>query len=338
VLLSVSTALKSLLEPLEWTHLFVPLVPLALANDLVQYPAPFILGIPSDEKGSIDLVRSLPDDVTLVDVDVGRVILAKTFSHDFEAISRSRRGNNSSSSNGAGLNDTADHTAAKLRAQVLYLAEGLGAVLGSLQNEPLWNCDSPSLGFDAFGGFGGGDGGGDEGFRKVEIVRSMSREFINELLSGSTTCCFWMEDETGGNELSQQQKQDNNPTTMTNESGGGEDISILFDEDRYFHLKTLRADGCYLPLLLSECYFTSGDTDDGKHQRQHEQHGSEEVSSAIPQPNPNQANSTKTTRLDCKSDFALNPVEFNLVLETFLRGQGISSWISSRPKGEMVFW
>lgn len=147
-----------------------------------------------------------------------------------------------------------------------------------------------------------------------------------------------MEDETGGNEISQQQKQNNIPTTMTNESGGGEDISILFDEDRYFHLKTLRADGCYLPLLLSERYFTSDDTGGGKHQRQQEQHESEEVSSAIPRPNLNQANSTKTTRLDCKSDFALDPVEFNLVLETFLRGQGISSWISSRPKGEMAFW
>ena len=43
----------------------------------------------------------------------------------------------------------------KIRAQVLYLAEGLVTVLGNLQCERVWYFYSPSLGTVAFGGVEG---------------------------------------------------------------------------------------------------------------------------------------------------------------------------------------
>lgn len=49
ILLSATEALTGMLKPLKWCHLLVPLVPSALAKDLVQYPAPFILGMNSEE-------------------------------------------------------------------------------------------------------------------------------------------------------------------------------------------------------------------------------------------------------------------------------------------------
>jgi hypothetical protein len=47
VLHSASAALADL-----WSHLLVPLVPFSLAGDLIQYPAPFILGVTSEEAKS----------------------------------------------------------------------------------------------------------------------------------------------------------------------------------------------------------------------------------------------------------------------------------------------
>ena len=42
----------------------VSYVPTSLANDLVHYPAPFLIGVvPSEER---ELLDNLPDDVTLV--------------------------------------------------------------------------------------------------------------------------------------------------------------------------------------------------------------------------------------------------------------------------------
>ena len=52
ILFSATEALKGMLKPLKWCHLLVPLVPSALAKDLIQYPAPFILGMPSEGKQS----------------------------------------------------------------------------------------------------------------------------------------------------------------------------------------------------------------------------------------------------------------------------------------------
>jgi hypothetical protein len=130
VLVSVTIALKNLLSPLNWTHLFVPVVPPALANDLVQYPAPFILGIPVEDKGSLQLLNALPPDVTLVDLDVGRVILAKNISYDSELVKAGRDSN---------------AIVSALRSQILYLAEAVGSVFASCIHSDAWLCDGPSI-------------------------------------------------------------------------------------------------------------------------------------------------------------------------------------------------
>ena len=65
------------------------------------------------------LLNSLPADVTLVDLDVGRVILASRLANE------------------EGMN------AGMLRSQVLFLAETLGSVFGCKMQGPTWRCDSP---------------------------------------------------------------------------------------------------------------------------------------------------------------------------------------------------
>jgi len=62
----------------------------------------------------VKLTKSLLEDVTLVDVDMGRVILAQRFAGDFGG------------KNG-GL-----QAVVRFRAQILYLAEVLRTVIGSL--------------------------------------------------------------------------------------------------------------------------------------------------------------------------------------------------------------
>lgn len=127
-LVSMTVALKKLLQPFEWSHLFVPLVPDGLASDLVQYPAPFILGIPFSSD-TLSLLKCIPNDVTIVDVDVGRVILSKYFSVDLEGQRKEDK----------------KSTAAALRSQVLHLAETLGGVIGAKISDRLWSCDSPDV-------------------------------------------------------------------------------------------------------------------------------------------------------------------------------------------------
>ena len=53
ILLSATTALTQMLKPLKWCHLIVPRVPSSLAADLLQYPAPFILGMPAQDPGTL---------------------------------------------------------------------------------------------------------------------------------------------------------------------------------------------------------------------------------------------------------------------------------------------
>jgi len=145
------------------------------------------------------------------------------------------------------------------------------------------------------------------------------------LHTGSITCCFWMEEEAQPNA-----SQQNTVSSV--------DASILFDEDRFLHLKTLRADECYLPLLLGERYFAPSDTD----RQQRTLEDGDGIPLRTPPPRegaaPRDAEPGGRPSLDSKSGFALDPVEFDLVLQTFLRGQGVSSWISSRTKGDMAFW
>jgi hypothetical protein len=160
---SAATALAALLRPLRWSHLLVPLVPATLAQDLLQYPAPFILGIPSEDADNMNLLSNLPPDVTLVDLDVGRVILAPAFGHDNEMVRGSKN---------------AEATVRALRSQVLYLAQALGCVFGSCLRKETWCSDRPSFAWSSREP----DGNPKERF---DSLRAAARSFIDELLEGT---------------------------------------------------------------------------------------------------------------------------------------------------------
>ena len=166
--MAASDAIMQLLKPLQWKHLLVPLVPESMMNDLVHYPAPFVLGIPTDEKRSAEILSSLPEDVTLVDLDVGRVMLASEFVHD----------SSSASSNGHGSITRA------LRSQVLFLAESLGGIIGAGIDDS-WASDSPLQIIPH------------DNNNKVDdfvSIRNICQEFVLELLSGVHSCCLWIEE------------------------------------------------------------------------------------------------------------------------------------------------
>jgi hypothetical protein len=161
MLLYSTSAISRLIEPLKWCHLWVPLVPSALGRDLIQYPAPFIIGMPSEDPANVELLNNLPNDVTLVDLDVGRVILAPSFSQDLDSL----RGD-----------ENVDVTSNALRSQVLYLAQALGGIIGANLHEQAWRCDSPlsslspELNVSVKRGF--------------DSVRNVCGEFVSELLEG----------------------------------------------------------------------------------------------------------------------------------------------------------
>lgn len=210
LLLSSALALKKMLEPLKWCHLIVPRVPANLADDLLQYPAPFILGLPSDEPGVMELVRNLPEEVTLVDLDVGRVILAPSFAHTSEL------GRSSNEDSAVDLDATT-----VLRSQVLHLAQSLGTVFGNCTEPSLWACDRPLL-VDSF------DSKPESSpFERLKVVCS---DFIGELLSGTESCCYWIQEHTGP-------------------AQSRPDPTVFFDEDHFFHLKNKRSQDSWEPLL-----------------------------------------------------------------------------------------
>jgi hypothetical protein len=105
---------------------------------------------------------------------------------------------------------------------------------------------------------------------------------------GYHSCCFWVEE-----------------GSSSKEGKGDADCIVLFDEDRFFHIKSLRAEEKYLPLL-------------NKHQTP--------------------ANKSPHSKLSVKSNYALDTDDFNLLIGVFLRGQSMSSFISSSEKREMAFW
>lgn len=258
VLHTASVGLAALLCPLKWSHLLVPMVPGALANDLIQYPAPFILGVPSEDADSMDLLGNLPRDVTLVDLDVGRVILAPDFGQDNDMC--------------RGTTD-ARATARALRSQVLYLAQGLGAVFGNSLRPDSWICDEPSLSVPTPGKICN-----DELSitARLDELRSSAKSFIDELLEGSISCCYWIEEM--------------NPTYGTTV-----EPTVLFDEDKFFEIKNHRANQTWKSLLPKKESNSSG-------------------------------------------SLALILDDFDLVLESFLRCQSMSIYISSRPKKDMFYY
>ena len=85
VLTSASIALIELLSPLKWAHLHVPLVPISMMEELIHCPTPFALGVATDDRESAGILSSIPPDVTLVDLDVGRVLLASEFCLETES-------------------------------------------------------------------------------------------------------------------------------------------------------------------------------------------------------------------------------------------------------------
>ena len=258
VLHAASVGLASLLRPLKWSHLLVPMVPGALANDLIQYPAPFILGVPSEDADSMDLLGNLPRDVTLVDLDVGRVILAPDFGQDNEMC--------------RGTSD-ARATARALRSQVLYLAQGLGGVFGNSLRPDSWVCDEPSLLAPTPGRIPNDEKSITE---RLDNLRSSAKSFIDELLAGSVSCCFWIEEM--------------NPTYGTTA-----EPTVLFDEDKFFEIKNQRSN------RSSKQLFSKHESSDS-------------------------------------ASLALILDDFDLFIESFLRCQSMSIYISSRPKKDMFYY
>ena len=168
LLFSATTALQELLKPLSWCHLLVPRVPAELAADLLQYPAPFILGLPSEDPGMMDLIRDLPQDVTLVDLDVGRVILAPLFCHTSEL--------------GRGV-QSSEQTLRQLRSQVLYLAQSIG--IGIFGMDESWSVDRPVLASSR----------NEPQISPFDRLRQSSCHLIEELLAGTSTCCYWIQED-----------------------------------------------------------------------------------------------------------------------------------------------
>ena len=245
-LLSAATAFSKLLAPLEWPHLTVPIVPSNLAVDLIQYPAPFLIGLCSKEKDNQDIFN-FPKDVTVIELDLGRVMLGDNYA-------------SAGDSKGA---------SAELRLQVIYLAEELGACLGSILSPEVWRCEDPFYVCN-----------NDEKEKSTVnvsgTVRTLCQEFITELTEGVDSCCMWIEE--GDSDMNQ------------------EGI-VLFDEDRFFHLKDLRSKKRNALLLAGEL-----------------------------------------SSIEAINKFAIGLDDFDLLLETFLRGQAMSVLISSREKKSMTYW
>jgi DENN (AEX-3) domain len=198
VLVSATMALTELLHPLRWCHLILSRVPPALAADVLQYPAPFILGLPSNDPGIVDLLRDLPEDVTLVDLDVGRVILAPSLGHDRDFGRRAR-------------STDATEVARILRSQMLHLAQSLGSVVGAHLDPSTWCSDHP-LGHVAKTEVSGSP---------FDRLREVCGDFMTELLAGTASCCYWLE------EAGLVPEKDGNSSVAT----------VVFDEDQFFHIK-----------------------------------------------------------------------------------------------------
>lgn len=118
-----------------------------------------MLGFPTDEKDSVAVLNSLPTDVTLVDLDVGRVILASKFAND---------------KNVQGGND--EVAAGALRSQVLFLAETVGGQFGAAIYRNSWFSDSPFQSIPNNRSMQGDD--------SFSEILNICGEFISELLSG----------------------------------------------------------------------------------------------------------------------------------------------------------
>ena len=164
VLTAASFGMMQLIKPLKWSHLQVPLVPVSMMNELIHYPAPFVLGCPTDETDSVSILNTLPSDVTLIDLDVGRVILASDFTND--ASKSADEGNG-------------DVIAGALRSQILFLAESLGGAFGVAIYQNSWCADSPLQAMPKY--IASHPAGVVDIFSEVLKISS---SFVSEILSG----------------------------------------------------------------------------------------------------------------------------------------------------------
>lgn len=329
-LVSATMALTELLKPLQWCHLLVPRVPASLAADLIQYPAPYILGLSSEDAGMIELLRELPSDVTMVDLDVGRVILAPSFAHASEL--------------GRGIPNDAE-TANALRSQVLYLAQSLGSVWGPELDPTLWLSDCPPspLSTSTLPGSSINDPS-----LRFQRLRHICSEFIEELVSGVPACCYWIA-ETSAIPLAC--GAGSSTTELT--SGWNDPCTILFDEDRFFRFKALnytksKEEHVHLAVrdeTTGSCFPTHPLfptlLDDGR--RDANITSNVTVSTGL-LPTSRIATAAVSTMLSTVNTsssshyWALNLEDFDLVLELFLRCQSMNLYIGSRPKEEMAFY
>ncbi|CAK4117470.1 unnamed protein product [Aphanomyces euteiches] len=73
VLTTVAESVRELMRPLEWSHVFCPVLPASMA-ECVHCPTPFLFGVHPDVVSSLDL----EDSVVIVDLDADRVQCASS--------------------------------------------------------------------------------------------------------------------------------------------------------------------------------------------------------------------------------------------------------------------
>jgi hypothetical protein len=65
VLTVMGEFLKSIIAPLKWSHVYVPLIPKQFNNDILQCPTPFFVGV---QREFFD-ASAVPNDVIILDLD-----------------------------------------------------------------------------------------------------------------------------------------------------------------------------------------------------------------------------------------------------------------------------
>ena len=313
ILLSVTTALQHLLHPLQWCHLILAHAPAALASDLLQYPAPFILGLPSSDPGITEMLRELPSDITLIDLDIGRVILAPSFGHDSEFGRRPVPATTMTTTNAGPESNPATSHAEKnvriLRSQVLYLSQCLGSIFGTHLYPSTWCCDDPPK-TNSISGLPSVSA------CQFETLRCICHNFIEELLAGTTSCCYWLEEANVSADGS------TTPPSSTV-------ATVLFDEDQFIHIKDARYRFGHTPL------FPKNWIKDGTEKN----HMLNVTAAAATETTERRTESSPACALsNNRHHLALSMNEFDYVIELLLRCQSMNVYIGTRSRHDMAYF
>jgi hypothetical protein len=314
LLLSVTTALQELLRPLQWCHLILAHVPASMASDLLQYPAPFILGLPSSDPGITEMLRELPSDITLVDLDIGRVILAPSFGFDVELFRRSTSAVTTVAPEAINTSTNAEKNIKILRSQVLYLAQCLGNVFGAHLYPSTWCCDDPPMFNVNTEQSSASLSVSSTASSQFSTLRALCRNFIEELLAGTTSCCYWFEEahvediDTGkcGTSSNGHNSNSNNNTVAV--------ATVLFDENQFFHIKDARHRFGYTPLFPNRWMDVCGT------QRR------------------NPTGVARSTSTGSTTNLALSMNEFDYIVELLLRCQSMNAYIGTRQRSDMAYF